>query len=188
MRDAFAKALHRAPMALVLILSLVLPAESRVWSQNPINLATDYLIINDNRGGGEIVLVFWLAPPMLPSTAQNKATIDLLEKYVVIGVAHGHFTKEGIASFDAIPTPDVRDQGGQPLSALSEVTMSPAMVGALAILQSVYSRSLGALGQGVHWFAYDGGALRACAKGGLSVEVANEKYTYDTPVPGCPTN
>jgi hypothetical protein len=35
------------------------------------------------------------------------------------------------------------------------------------------------------WFAFDGGATHACANGGLAVDFVDEKYTYDTPIPGC---
>ena len=63
--------------------------------------------------------------------------------------------------------------------------MPPAMVGVLATMQSTFARALGPFGQGVHWYAFDSGSVRACEKGGISVQFAGEKYTYDTPVPGC---
>jgi len=172
-------------LALVALLSFLSPALSRTWSPTPINLAQDYAIISDNRGSGDIVMVIWLAPPILPNDPTTKAARDMLDKYVVIGVAHAHIGADGTATFDQIATLDVADGSGAPLNLLNTSTMPPNVVGALAALQSAFGRSIGAFGQGVHWFAFDSGSAHACAKGGLAVSFAGVKYTYDTPMPGC---
>ena len=48
-------------------------------------------------------------------------------------------------------------------------------------------QAAGAMGQGMAFFAYENGGVHACQKGGLSIPFNDEVYTYDTPVPGCPT-
>ncbi len=174
------------PCALVALLSVIASAQSRPWSRNPINLAQDYLIINDNRGHGDIVAVMWIAPPLIANEPTTQAARDMLDKYVIIGVVHGHISKEGTFTFDQITELETADKRGQPLKALNANTMPPIITGSLAMVQSIFTRSLGSLGQGVHWFAFEGGAAHACAKGGLTVSYGGEKYTYDTPIPGCP--
>jgi hypothetical protein len=168
------------------LIGAVSPAQSRIWSRNPTNLAQDYLVINDNRGHGELVMLIWIASPMMPNEPANQMARELLDKYVVVGVVHAHSSKEGIFTFDQVADIQVDNEDNQPLNLLDTNTTPPAIVGALATLQSVFGRALGPMGQGVHWFAFDSGSVRACTKGGVSVSFADEKYTYDTPVPGCP--
>jgi hypothetical protein len=172
--------------AFATVFSSVPPAESRVWSRNPINLASDYLVIQDNRGGGELAIVFWLAPPMIPNPGQAVAAVELLDKYVLIGTVQAHMSKEGTASFEPASTLEAFDESGQSLNALNTASMPPAMVGALTAMQAVFTRSIGALGQGMHFDVFEARNVHACSKGRLTVKFAGEQYTYDTPVPGCP--
>ena len=51
-------------LAFVVFLSNAPSLQSRPWPRSAPN-AGDYLIINDNRGAGDIVLVFWLASPLI---------------------------------------------------------------------------------------------------------------------------
>jgi hypothetical protein len=171
--------------ALVALLLTVAPTQSRTWSRNPVNLAQDYSIINDNRGNGEIVLIIWLAPPMISKGPSSQAAGEMLDKFIVLGVVHAHTSNDGTMTFDRISTLGAQDKTGQPLNALNVNTMPPTVVGALATIQSLFGRSLGPLGQGVQWFAFDSGTVHACTKGGMSVPFAGETYTYDMPIPGC---
>jgi hypothetical protein len=123
---------------------------------------------------------------MIASEPSKQAAREILEKYIILGVVHAHSAKDGTMTFDQIATLQVDDGKGRPLNALDVNTMPPTVVGALAILQSVFARSLGALGKGVHWFAFDSGTVHACSGGGMSVPFAGVTYTYDTPIPGCP--
>jgi hypothetical protein len=169
---------------LAVLLSTVCPSHSRAWPRGG-PTASDYLLINDNRGGGEVVLVYWIASPMMPAASQ--AARDLLDKYIVIGVVHARGNKEGNFTFDQPRTLEARGAQDEPLQSLDMNTMPPAVVGTLAALKSTFSRSLGAFGQGMQWFVFDSGSVHSCLKGGMAVLFADEKYTYVTPVPGCPT-
>jgi hypothetical protein len=160
--------------------------QSRPWPRNAPN-AADYLIINDNRGSGDIVLVFWLASPLIPASATQQAARDLLDKYVVIGVVHAHASKEGVFAFDRAGVPEVTGSRNEQLQLLDMDTMSPAIVGALATVKATFSRSLGEFGKGIQWFVFASGSVNPCTKGGMAVQFENEKYTYVSPVPGCPT-
>lgn len=172
--------------ATVVLLSTLSPAQSRTWSRDPASLAQDYAVINDNRSGGEVVMVLWMVPPLVPNTPSTQRARDMLEKYVVLGVAHAHIAKDATMTFDSVTALQARDGNGQPLTSLNENTMPPTVVGALATMKSAFGRSLGALGTGMQWFVFDGGAVHACTKGRMSVPFAGETYTYDTPIPGCP--
>jgi len=143
-------------------------------------------VINDNRGHGDIVMVMWLAPPIAEKGPTTQVARDLLDKCVVIGVVHAHVANDGNFAFDQVTDIQAADGRDQPLNSLNVNTMPPSVVGVLAAVQSLFARSMGALGQGIHWFAFDSGSVNACTKGGLAVSFAGEKYTYDTPFPGCP--
>ena len=73
------------------------------------------------------------------------------------------------------------------LKSLDMDAMSPAIVGALATIKVAFSQSLGEFGKGIQWFVFANGSVNPCTKGGMAVEFENEKYTYVTPVPGCPS-
>ena len=61
-----------------------------------------------------------------------------------------------------------------------------AVTQAINTLQALARQSLGPLGTGVRWFAFEGSMIHSCTPGKLSVPFAGETYTYDTPIPGCP--
>ncbi len=167
------------------LLATASPAQSRIWSHDPVSLAQDYAIITDNRSKGDLAMIIWLAPPIISDTPANQAARELLDKYVTIGVVHAYVTQEGTTSFDQITVPEVRDKARALLKLLDPGAIPPAMVGALATLQSIFSRTFGAFGNGIQWFTFDGETVHACRPGGMSVLFAGETYTYDTPVPGC---
>jgi hypothetical protein len=160
--------------------------QSRPWPRNTPN-AADYLVINDNRGGGDFVLVFWLASPLIPPSATSQAARDMLDKYVVVGVVHAHTTKEATFTFDRASAPQVTGSKSEPLQLLDLAAMSPALVGSLATVKAAFSQSLGQFGKGVEWYVFATGSVSPCSNGSMAVQFENEKYTYNTPVPGCPT-
>jgi len=112
------------------LLSTIAPANCRQWAHNPTDLASDYLTINDNRGSGEIVLIMWLAAPRFA----KGPTQDMLNKYVVIGVAHAHTAKDGTMSFDRTTTLDAANAEGNKLTLLDAGTMPPTVVGRITVI------------------------------------------------------
>jgi hypothetical protein len=172
-------------IAVAVFLSTAASLQSRPWPRKAPN-AADYLIINDTRGTGDIVLVFWLASPLIPASAGQQAARDLLDKYVVIGVVHAHATKEATFSFDRAGIPVVTGAKNERLQLLDLDGMSPTIVGALAAVKTAFSHSLGEFGKGIQWFVFANGSVNPCSNGGMAVQFENENYTYVTPVPGCP--
>ena len=155
---------------------------ARPWKPAMTQLASDYATIVDERNLQDIRIIFWLAPPIMdPGRAA-----ELVDKYVVIGVARGHYSSEGSVTFDPIDSLRVKDSGAKPLQRLTGENIPPAVAGTVATMESVFGQSLGAFGRGIHWFVFVGGTVHACGNGGISIPFAGETYTYDTPFPGCP--
>lgn len=171
---------------LVCVLCIDSSTQARPWKPTPQTQAQDYSSIVDNRGKGEMVMLKWYVPAVAPDAQSAQNPQALLDKYVVISLIHAHMQPGGIITFDTIDLPQVKDGKGTPLKALSGDDIPPTLAGYLVTLQGTMRQSIGAFGQGMHVFAFDGGNVHACQKGGMSISFAGETYTYDTPIPGCP--
>jgi len=157
-------------------------AVARPWKPTPESLAGDYASIIDSRNPYDMRVIVWIAPPM----SDNAAVAEMLDEYVLIGVARAHISSLGRFTFDKVDRLQVKDSAAQPLPLLTGAAIPPTMVRAVSAMETAFSRALGQLGQGIHWFVFKGGSTHACGNGGISVPFAGETYTYDTPFPGCP--
>jgi hypothetical protein len=165
-----------------LLAAAVSPGFCRVWKPSTAMLAVDYTQIRDNRSKGEVVLVWWIVPQWV----QNAQMQQLLDKYVVIVVAHGKPSIGGTFTFEDVDTLLVYADGdAKPLTRLTGDSIPPALAGFLATFGSGLRQSAGALGEGVHVFVFAGNSVHACNPGGLAVPFAGETYTFKTPIPGC---
>jgi hypothetical protein len=165
----------------------VSPAWSRQWKATPEALARDYATINDTRPDGELVLLLWFVPPMIrPETPGASAITGLLRKNIVLMAVDGRLDKaSGTLSFQEISGLEARDQNGRTLVPIEKDQLPPATVGAVTVLETAFRQSLGNMGKGTKLFVFDAASVDACGKGRLSVSLANETYTWDTPIPGC---
>jgi hypothetical protein len=171
--------------ALACVLYASSPAGARPWKTTPQGLAQDYAQILDGRGQGEIVVLFWLVPQIVP---ESPAAQVLLDKYIIVGVAHGRMGPGGCMLFDVIDPLQIKDAGGKPLTLLEGDKLPSDVSTFVTAMGGTMKQSLGAMGQGMRIFVYDNGGVHACAKGGLSIPYNGEVYTYDTPIPGCSAN
>jgi hypothetical protein len=156
-------------------------ASSRPWKPTPVQIADDYSVINHRKSNTETVNIKWWAPPTLgpgPITG-------LLEKYVVISVVHFHISQTATFSFDDVGALEARDSSGKPLTLVPRNELPPMFIGFLSTLEAGFRQSLGRLGDGTKFFVFDAGTVRACEKGGVSVPLSGETYTWETPFPGC---
>lgn len=160
---------------------LAAPASGRPWKPAPAQQASDYLTITHNKPG-ELIIIIWLGSPMMTSEASRQ----MLEKNIVIGIVDAHVAAAGTMSFQPIDRLQVLDETNTPLAVVTAETLTPVLAGVMTATQTLYRQSLGAMGQGIHWFVFDAGKVHACGKGLLSIPYAGEIYTYETPVPGCP--
>jgi hypothetical protein len=161
------------------------PADARLWKPKSTDLALDYSEIVDNRGGGEIVISWWFAPP---AVGQYPAAKDMLDRYVVVGLAHSHMSPGGEMVFETDAVATAKDGSGNTLNQIPTDKLPPMVSGSLMTMEGMLKQSIGAMGNGIHWMVFDNGALHACSKSGLSIQYAGETYTYETPIPGCPAN
>jgi len=94
----------------------------------------------------------------------------------------------GTMTYAPINELQATDNSGNALTPLVGDNIPPAAQGALVTLQGVLKKMIGPMGEGIHWFVFEAGAVHSCEKGGLVIAYDGETYTYDTPVPGCPAN
>ncbi len=169
-------------VAAVSALLAVPPASwGRAWKPDAQALARDYAIITDGRNSRDINVIFWLNSAMVPPGAARQ----ILETYVIVGVAHTHMDVGGAMSHETTDTLDVADGSGAKLRLLRNDDMPPTVKGIVTTVTGMFGQSLGAFGKGMQWFVFESGSVRTCEKGGLAVSFANEVYTYETPIPGC---
>ena len=174
-----------AALAVSLVLAAgATSAQARPWKPKPNALALDYSQILDQRSARDVVVLWWLAPPTMERASVEAQ--ELLDKNVVLGIVRAHVLIGGTMSFDPIERLEASDANGTPLAPLTGDDIPPVAQGTLTALQAILQKSFGPMGQGFHWFVFEGGAVHACEAGGLSVAYDGETYTYETPFPGCP--
>ncbi|MGA7803760.1 hypothetical protein [Bradyrhizobium sp.] len=163
------------------------PAAARQWKATPDAIARDYATITDARPNGELILLMWIVPRMMqPSANGATAAMAMVEKYVVLVAVHGHLDRAtGVMSFDDIDALDPRDQNGKALTPVARGDIAPTNTAMLAALEAMFRQSTGAMGKGMKMFVFEAGNVDSCKKGQLSVPLANEIYTWETPFPGC---
>ena len=162
-------------------------ASSRIWKATPQAVARDYAFINDTRPSGEAIFLGWFVPGMAQPNAPNAAiVIANLQKYVVLVVVHAHLDKmTGSLSFEDVPALDARDQTGKPLTLVVRDALPPTTAAMAVGIETSLRQSLGAMGKGMKLFVFDAGDVNSCKRGSLSVPLAGDTYTWDTPIPGC---
>jgi hypothetical protein len=167
--------------AIILLISFS-PASSRQWKTTPEAVAADYAAITDGRPG-ETVAVTWFVPPMWQPNAT--ALIALTQKYVVLMAADRKIDKAtGLPLFEDIAVLEPKDESGKALTPVARNDLPPTSAGIFALLES-FGRQNSAFGKGIKMFVFEKADVDACKKGQLSVVVAGETYTWETPFPGC---
>jgi hypothetical protein len=160
-------------------------ATARQWNPDTRGAALDYTQIVHAKGNGEIVMVWWVVPETFPNDANSQVLKNVLARYVIIGVSHGRNGPGGLA-LDPVPDVQISDQNARMLSPFLANATPAEVTQAITALQGLARQSLGPLGTGMRWFAYDGSMSHSCMAGKVSVPFAGETYVYDTPIPGCP--
>lgn len=162
-----------------------LSAQARPWKPTSNALALDYSQIVHTRTARDVVLVWWQVAEILPVASEQQR--EFLDKYTIVGIVHGHTAIGGVITFDVVGGVQASDGDGNALAPLAGDSIPPAAQGVLVALQGALQKSLGPMGQGFHWFVFEAGAVHSCEQGGLSISYDGETYTYETPIPGCPT-
>jgi hypothetical protein len=174
-------------VALALIFSgLGQEAAARSWRSTPEDQAREYLMINDQRSASEMVMLIWMAPALIPAAPANKDARDIMAKYGAFGVVHANMDQAGNFKFTEDEDIKIRVSGATTRTAMAPTEIPPVVGGIVEALGAMFKQALGPLGKALRWHVFDTADLDSCDNGQLAVFFAGEKYTYDTPLPGCP--
>jgi len=169
----------RALAFVMLLLAMAAPASARLWKPTTQQQTLDYLTITQNKTG-ESVAIVWLAAPMIPAPTMK----PVLEKYVVLSIAHTRRTPDGALTWDDVQGVQVSDGAGQALKEVPSDQVPPLLVGVIASSDATLRQSSQGKSK-VYWSVWEAGAVNACQRGKLVVSYDGENYSYDTPIPGC---
>jgi hypothetical protein len=170
-------------MAILAMAAGLCPAQARDWKPKAKTLAQNYAEIVDSSKKGELTILFWFPAPMFTDEPEAAA---MAQNYVIIGAVHANIDPGGVLAPVHIDTLQPLDGSGKPLTLIPQDNLPPTVAGFVAAFGGVMAQSLGVIGQGMQYFVFEAGSVDACKKGGLSVPLNGETYTYDTPIPGCP--
>jgi hypothetical protein len=155
-------------------------ASARDWRTTPASLATQYTQIVDTTDK-RVVFLWWIAAPAM----HEPSLTPILEKYFILGVAKGEIDTINGVKFVESETPSVLGTDGKALKLVNEGDQPPGVVTILTGLKTVLVKAIGPMGQSMKLFVFEAGATNACKPGKVSIPLAGEVYTYDTPIPGC---
>lgn len=162
------------------------PPLARQWRTTPQAEAQEYAAITDQRGPGEVVVLLWISPQLLFENAASQQAREVLSKYLVLGIAHADTGTDGSPSFRKVPRVAIEPNNAPLRESLDEAVLPPVVLGAITSFQAVVQQMLGPFGRGIRWFVFDGADVPSCGRGGFAVPYDGVRYTYETPIPGCP--
>jgi len=163
--------------ALGLSAIIATPAGARLWKPTPAELASDYTQIFHTKGDGR-VSIQWI-----PGAVGTGVLRELLDRYVVISITH-IIHPGGRAEWLDVDGVQVTDASGQPLKEIAPNAIDPFIVRFISAIQGTMRQ--GTQDRKMKMLVFEPGSVQACAKGGLVVIYEGERYTFDTPIPGCP--
>jgi hypothetical protein len=170
----------------IVVLTAPKGAEARKWRVTPTDLAGDYTQIIDQRSDKDVVVIYWIAPETMNPEMQNAEVYRaMLRENLIVGVAHGTPSNTGRLNFRVPEGLSVQTCDGKSRQPMAKESWPPMVSAFSAVIQNFMTQSLGQLGEGFHWFVFEGKGIESCGKGRFWVSYAGEKYNYDTPIPGC---
>jgi hypothetical protein len=125
---------------------------------------------------------------MLDPGPASAGAFKFLQEHVVILAAHGRLNNALQLSFEDIPQLEAKDQAGHALSPVARNDLPPVNLGMLSAVEGLFRQSFGVMGQGMKLFVFNSKGVGSCKQGQLSVLLADETYTWDTPFPKCQPN
>jgi hypothetical protein len=170
---------------IVLGLSLILllpaaPSSARLWKPTPEQLAADYVSLTHVKGMEGRVILNWMAAPLVTAPGMK----PVLEKYIVVNIAHARQTNVGAVTWDDIEGVQASDGNGQALKEVPSDALPPMLVGMIAASKATMRQNTQGRGS-IYWGVWEAGSVSACQKGRLVVSYDGEAYSFDTPLPGC---
>ncbi len=175
--------MRTAKLAAAILLLLAPAATARLWKPTPAQLAADYATITHNKGAEGRVVISWVAAPVVAVPSLK----TLMEKYVVLSIAHVRSGAGGTTDWDDVQGVQVTDGNNQPLKEVTPDAIPPELVGFTAAADAVARQNSRGKAK-PYWAIYEARSFNACQKGRLLVTYDGETYSFDTPLPGCDKN
>ncbi len=166
-----------------LFFALPISADARIWRATPRELIRDYSMIQHQRGPQELVMLTWMVAEETPEAPPTQ--IELMGKYMFLGVIHVRVSQFGQMDFQSPTNVHVKLKGSKVREPIDKALLPPAAIGYLSVLESIMTKNMGAMGQGLHMFVFDSTDIAACGQGKVWVFYAGEWYSYELPFPGC---
>ncbi len=169
----------------VLLWGVAAGAQARQWKPPPQDRAIEYAQIIDRLSDRETVMVMWLAPEILDKSTESRAFRSILRVYTIIGIGHANASAAGAWTFTVPEGVHLETGTDQVRAPLDRATLPPNIAGTISMLGELLAQGMGAFGQDIVWFVFDGKGLESCGEGSFRVVYADERYEYETPIPGC---
>lgn len=180
---------NRLSNSLIVTLGLTLvlfgSADARQWNASPVNLAIDYAQIIDQRAEGEFVMLTWLPPEMLEDEAEYRTAKAVLSEYFVITAVLTKVSPSGQYTFPNTEAVVLLSGNNRKPVATPETELPPSASEVINTLGSMMALGLGPMGEGMKLFVFKDTGINSCGDGEFWVLFADEKYDYQTPIPGC---
>jgi len=71
------------------------------------------------------------------------------------------------------------------LTILPQESLPPVVKGTTGVMKDILASGLGKMGEGMAILVYDGKRISRCTEGVLWINYLQERYEYQTPLPGC---
>lgn len=160
-------------------------AWSRQWKPTEIEAAQDYLQVTHSISAGEVVIIYWFAPEYFENTADNRQIREMVESYMMVGIVHFSVSDLGEWEFKD-PTEVAVDLGNSELlSYIPPHSLPPVVRNITILLRDVLAAGIGRAGQEMEILVYDGKRVSRCTEGVVWINYLQERYEYQTPLPGC---
>ena len=89
-------------------------------------------------------MLMWIVPQIVKN---SPAAAAMLDKYVMVGVVHGHVQPGGVVTFDDITTLTANDADGKPLKLLQGDDIPPGVAGGIVGITGVMRQTIGQMGE-----------------------------------------
>jgi hypothetical protein len=133
----------------------------------------------------EGVIVMWFAPEYFENTDENIAVREMVQEYMIVAVIHFAISNLGVWRFENSAEVTVELGKSELLTPLPQERLPPLVNAEIKFLQDVMVAGLGKVGEGMRFFVYEGKHVNRCADEVLWINYLRERYTYQTPLPGC---
>lgn len=161
-------------------------AAARTWKASELEAAQDYLQVEHGIAGGQQVQIWWIAPQFLENKPDMQEVRVALGDYILVGLLHFSYNDNGVVENHLSTLPIARYSGAGDLKPVADKDLSLIMSTFVHAFGKVLKDGLGALGNAMQFYVFDGSGVDSCASEKvLWIDYLGESYSFKTPLPGC---